>query len=41
MAEYYLIFAQFKLRLLFDLDTRASLLASTANLEAGPRFAEI
>ena len=27
--------------LLFDLDTRASVFASTTNLEAGPRFAEI
>ena len=32
---------QYLLRLLFNLDTRASVFASTTNLEAGPRFAKI
>ena len=32
---------QYLLRLLFNLNTRASVFASRTNLEAGPRFAEI
>ena len=31
----------YSLRLLFDLDTRASVFALTMNLESGPRFTEI
>ena len=43
-AECYSIFASrvtYSLCLLFDLDTRASVITLTANLEAGPPFAKI